>query len=398
MDLEQFILFNPVTGRPKEIPEGAGNYFVVIKEEHSLPDAGLPVVMAKFHGMDIVYTGVAGPSSGLRKRISWAHFGDNAGRSTLRLTLGVLMGFKPIPRDVSNPYNGHTRFRPEEEERLTDWMKGNLLVYFFPNDDYEAMEEELISSLNPPLNLMKNYNPVNSELRSHISYLRSQVQYGDIQSNITSIKNLLEKLSTPESLLDKPEVKFLNLAESLMNNFQIKKGNNRYWIIDIEFYIYTDSHRDIITYPRNCEAGRWFFHASGVDISFKSEVDSNARNLVRKPELSSQSVFGGILIRKIVMDGNPSIEADGPIKVIDELFDQFDALKAPENFPILVTANSPRNHSVQSSIRVGMKEEGKTKVPKILYNYSDWQIPEEQLIQSHDTYRMRSYRFFVDSK
>ena len=166
MDLEQFILFNPVTGSPKEIPEGAGNYFVVLKEGHSLPDVGLPVVMAKYHGMDIVYTGVAGASSGLRRRITWAHFGDNAGRSTLRLTLGVLMGFKPIPRDVSNPYNGHTRFRPEEEEHLTG-------LYFFPNDGYEALENELIATLNPPLNLSKNFNPVNCEIRVHVSELRS---------------------------------------------------------------------------------------------------------------------------------------------------------------------------------------------------------------------------------
>lgn len=40
MDLEKFILFNPVTGSPKDIPEGAGNYFVVLKEGHSLPDVG----------------------------------------------------------------------------------------------------------------------------------------------------------------------------------------------------------------------------------------------------------------------------------------------------------------------------------------------------------------------
>ena len=131
----------------------------------------------------------------LRRRITWAHFGDNAGRSTLRLTLGVLMGFKPIPRDVSNPHNGHTRFLPEEEKRLTDWMKDNLLVYFFPNDDYEAVEEELIASLNPPLNLMKNHNPVNSELRSHISYLRSLVQY---DSPATSLTQAELQLSAPD--------------------------------------------------------------------------------------------------------------------------------------------------------------------------------------------------------
>ena len=47
MDLEQFILFNPVTGSPKEIPEGAGNYFVGRQEGHAWPDVGLPAGMAK---------------------------------------------------------------------------------------------------------------------------------------------------------------------------------------------------------------------------------------------------------------------------------------------------------------------------------------------------------------
>lgn len=217
-----------------------------------------------------------------------------------------------------------------------------------------------------------------------------------------TIEELKDALAAPERLVKNPEEvskEFKGFATSLMNNFQIEKGNNRYWMTDIEIYIYTDSHRDIITYPRNCEAGRWFFHASGVDISFKSKVELKKHpKRQMMPFLTKDAVFGGILIRKIVMDGNPSIEADGPIKVIDELFDQFDALKAPEDFPIIVAAKSPRDNSVHSDIRVGMKEEGKTKVPKILYNYSGWQIPEEELIRSHDTYRVKHYRFFVDSK
>ena len=221
----------------------------------------------------------------------------------------------------------------------------------------------------------------------------------DHNKPINTKAELIKALSTPVDLIQKGVGKFEELAKALMNNFQIKKGENLYWMTDIEFYIYTDSHRDIITYPRNCEAGRWFFHASGVDISFKSKVELKKHpKRQMMPFLTKDAVFGGILIRKIVMDGNPSIEANGPIKVIDELFDQFDALKAPENFPIIVTANSPREDSVKSSIRVGMREEGKTKVPKILYNYCGWQIPEEQLIKSHDIYREKCYRFFVDSK
>lgn len=173
MDLDAFILYNPVTGSPQEIPSDAGNYIVVFREGRGLPDVGLPVQMAKFKGMDILYTGVAGPSSGLRRRITWAHFGNNAGRSTLRLSLGVLLGFRPIPRDLKNPGNGHNRFCPDEEDQLTAWMKDNLLVYYFPNDGYEHMEEELIAALNPPLNLSKNANLVNSEIRTLISQRRS---------------------------------------------------------------------------------------------------------------------------------------------------------------------------------------------------------------------------------
>ena len=174
MDLDAFTLYNPAIGCPQEIPTAAGNYIVVFREGCGLPDVGHPVQMAKFRGMDILYTGVAGPSSGLRRRITWAHFGNNAGRSTLRLSLGVLLGFTPIPRDAKNPGNGHVRFCPDEEARLTAWMKDNLLVFYFPNDGYEEAEDELIAALNPPLNLSKNDNPVNSEIRTFISLRRSK--------------------------------------------------------------------------------------------------------------------------------------------------------------------------------------------------------------------------------
>ena len=374
MDLAAFTLYNPVTGSPKEIPIGAGNYFVVLKEGCSLPDVGIPVKMAKFRGMDIIYTGVAGASSGLRKRITWAHLGDNAGRSTLRLSLGVLMGFKPIPRDASNPNNGHTRFRPDEEARLTDWMKDNLLVYFFSNDDFEAVEEELIASLNPPLNLMKNYNPVNRELRTQISYLRSQVQPLGAQRIRRETDNLLDVLSDPQSLLDAPKGKFLGLANYLMNNFQIKKGDRLYWMTDIEFYVYTDSHRDIITYPRNCEAGRWFFHPSGVDITFKSKVDfkEHPKKHQLMPFLTKDAVFGGILIRGIIPASEGASSIDGPMKVCDELFDQFDAFAMPDDFPRIVAAKESRG--VQATPdkegRYGLKDNAIEKVKSIRYNYS----------------------------
>ena len=211
---------------------------------------------------------------------------------------------------------------------------------------------------------------------------------------------LEDALESPMRLVKDPKKEldeFKKFATDLMCNFQIRKGKDKlYWMTDIEFYVYTDSHRDIITYPRNCKAGRWFFHPSGVDLSFESLVDSEARFLVKKPKLTKESIFGGILIRGIVMVDNPSINADGPYKVCDELFDQFDAIDAPIDFPRIVAASSPRKVSPTPLERKGLDEEAKTKVPKILKNYySGWDIPEEELIKSHDTYRQKQYRFVV---
>lgn len=76
---------------------------------------------------------------------------------------------------------------------------------------------------------------------------------------------------------------------------KIVKGSQEYYITDIEFYLYCEGHKDIITYPRKCEAGEWFFNGSGVDISFASNVEfQNA-----KAKLSDNSFFGGILLRGI---------------------------------------------------------------------------------------------------
>ncbi len=225
----------------------------------------------------------------------------------------------------------------------------------------------------------------------------------DQKEFINTVPELWNKLSNPRALVSDPVVEFESFAKGLMRNFQIKKGDKLYWITDIEFYIYSDEHKDIITYPRNSPAGVWFFHRSGVDITFKSEVDSHARPLVRKPELTSASVFGGILLRGIVMDGNPSINADGPYKVCDELFDQFNAYETPKNFPSIVMANSPRSVEVKRTVRVGLKEKAATKVPKILSeNYCEKQRHDEKLIElftkEHDNYRKKEYRFYIDSR
>lgn len=114
------------------------------------------------------------------------------------------------------------------------------------------------------------------------------------------------------------ENRFKNIAQLLFQEYHIKKGNDIYDFIEIEFYYYTKGHEDIITYPRTIDAGKWYFHPSGVDLSLHSDAES----------------YGGILIKSI-KHGDEII--NGPLKSSWELFDAFDAFKMKsDEYPLIV--------------------------------------------------------------
>ena len=121
------------------------------------------------------------------------------------------------------------------------------------------------------------------------------------------------------------ETKLNSLAKKLMNKYCIKKQNAFYQIAEIEFYYYAPNHPDIITYPRNCSEGLWFFHQSGVDLTIKSS------------EEGKEPCFGGILIRSIIKhDKNGKIKRIcGPQKCVYELFDVLDAINSNNLTPLL---------------------------------------------------------------
>lgn len=147
---------------------------------------------------------------------------------------------------------------------------------------------------------------------------------------------------------------FREIAETLMGNYIIKKGEKRYAIIEIEFYLYTPQHQDFITYPRKMEAGRWFFHQSGVDLTFKTEgepksgtVKDKNGNETSKWNYSSCS-FGGILIRglyRFSFKDDKQKEQDakyifGPQNCVIELWDNFDAFNyTSHEYPVLGLAS-----------------------------------------------------------
>jgi hypothetical protein len=170
--VKEFELFDPEKHHSEHIPDNPGNYIVCLKKGSKLPDIGESCTMETYQKLNVIYTGIAGKS--LRKRDYKQHFtGNNAGSSTLRKSLGSMFGYAKIARD-KDPNNGKTKFNETDEIKLSEWMKSNLVLYFKSNLHPDDLENELISELNPPLNLSKNSNIINQKFRERLSELRSK--------------------------------------------------------------------------------------------------------------------------------------------------------------------------------------------------------------------------------
>jgi len=209
-----------------------------------------------------------------------------------------------------------------------------------------------------------------------------------------TLQNKLSK-SFLESFKD-PNEAFASIAQDLLTHYIIQKGEAKYRITDIEFYLYHDGHKDIITYPRICTAGSWFFHSSGVDITFESDVFFPKNS--KKPRLTSNAFFGGILIRGIekIVPGGKNEPIKGPMLSCDELFDQFDAFGNVQNFPKLAPCDEMDGKPVPVETRFGLNQDADTKVGNILkYNYVDTDIDRDELIQSYRQFLTKPYHYIL---
>lgn len=141
--------------------------------------------------------------------------------------------------------------------------------------------------------------------------------------------------------------KFEDIAHTLLCDCVIVKGDIIYRIREIEFYLFRKDYQDFVTYPRTCNAGDWYFHNSGVDLAFQSSCTIPNAN----PEKDS---FGGVLIRTIEqLDKNyqpiPGKKLyDGPLKVVNELFDKFSAICPGKDLACLAVSEGLFNDKVIS--------------------------------------------------
>lgn len=158
---------------------------------------------------------------------------------------------------------------------------------------------------------------------------------------ITSLKDKLGTIPTADF-----KGYFEDIAKLLMNNCVISKLGINYEIVEVEFYLFTPDHQDVITYPRELSAGQWFFHQSGVDLTFESNTEH----------------CGGILIRGLrnIETGQLTL---GPQKCVDLLWDKSDAFKIHENeYPTIVVAPRELDKNIQVFPRwIPVKDKDKDK-------------------------------------
>ncbi len=135
----------------------------------TVPD-GVPTDGCLLHeGHTLLYVGISPHSDQsdgtLRKRICRSHFKGNASGSTLRLSLGVLLGKSsgyPLRRTGSGE---RITLTPPGELWLNDWMAENALVSWVEDPTPWLLEHTLLASLSVPLNVQGNaHHPYSARL------------------------------------------------------------------------------------------------------------------------------------------------------------------------------------------------------------------------------------------
>ena len=113
------------------------------------------------------------------------------------------------------------------------------------------------------------------------------------------------------------------IADILFCNYYIDCNGKKYYFAELEFYYWDmnllDEKWNRVTYPRISEAGKLFYHLSGVDICFESYYNNK--------QLNEDARFGGVLIRAIRC--NDCIIA-GPWNCMLELLNECNGDKMPE--------------------------------------------------------------------
>lgn len=134
--------------RPSPVPAAAGVYGWHFE---MTPCADLAAGRLLYVGIAPRHIANRTSTQNLRKRVRY-HYRGNAAGSTLRLSLGCLLGLE-LRRVGSGK---RMTFGKAGETALSQWMAENARVCWIEHDKPWTMESELISQLDLPLNLDQN--------------------------------------------------------------------------------------------------------------------------------------------------------------------------------------------------------------------------------------------------
>lgn len=117
---------------------------------------------------------------------------------------------------------------------------------------------------------------------------------------------------------------FKRISYDLMNYWVLKVETKKYRIAEIEFYLKSESNNDEYTHSHKLqlEKERWYFHGSGLDITFGDKV-----------------FYGSILIRAL-FDFESKTYIYGPLNCVAEIFSNIYTIHETNLSFGLVRANS----------------------------------------------------------
>ena len=149
-----------VDARPSPVPKTAGLYAWYFKRVPGRIDTRACHVS---NGLPMLYVGIAPKKpyadgrrskTTLHQRVRY-HYTGNAEGSTLRLTLGCLLS-EELSIELRRVGSGTRRTFSTGEQTLSEWMAANAFVCWAAHAEPWALEEELISRYDLPLNLDQN--------------------------------------------------------------------------------------------------------------------------------------------------------------------------------------------------------------------------------------------------
>jgi len=239
MQTNDFSPFDPLTMRQNMLPAKSGNYLMVLRTTESLPQNVSINITPQFTSIEyngdyyaVVYVEKSKKSI---KESYKQHFQGTADNSTIRKSIGCLIGFKLKSDNMySDSLSSKKGFNDMEEQLVTEWMKKNLLVLYYTNNDYKNAGQELIKVYNPPLNLQGNFYKVNAEYRKQLSALRTGANLSNpavvpemAQPSHTNCPNCNLNLTVPDGLKKEKYIKCLSCGYVFENPFYVQKEKSK---------------------------------------------------------------------------------------------------------------------------------------------------------------------------